>query len=76
MSDIRSILTRTNNGLQEQYQNHYNTVSELQQTFLTQILPNVVTELELDEDQAEWAKQWLEDTGIYTVHYLLLFWLT
>lgn len=62
MSNIRVTLTRVHNGLLEQYRRNYNTVTELQETFLAQILPNIEAELDLDQDRAEWAKQWLEDT--------------
>lgn len=43
------------------YWDHRETVQHLQNTLLTQILPNVVDELGLDKAARDWAEEWLHD---------------
>ncbi|KAI0001252.1 CRAL-TRIO domain-containing protein [Russula compacta] len=50
-----------NDALTNIYFQHIETVQHLQNTLLTQILPNVVDELGLAKSARDWAREWLQD---------------
>ncbi|KAI0302703.1 CRAL-TRIO domain-containing protein [Russula brevipes] len=50
-----------NDTLTSLYLQHSETVQSIQETLLTQILPNVVDELGLDSPARDWAQEWLRD---------------
>jgi len=50
-----------NAALTDLYFQHRETVRQLQNALLTQVLPNVVDELGLDNAARDWAQEWLQD---------------
>jgi len=50
-----------NAALTDLYFQHRETVQQLQNALLTQVLPNVVDELGLDNAARDWAREWLQD---------------
>jgi hypothetical protein len=50
-----------NLALTDLYFQHRETVQQLQNALLTQILPNVVDELGLGDAARDWAQGWLQD---------------
>jgi hypothetical protein len=50
-----------NAALTDLYRQHRETVHQLQNALLTQILPNVVDELGLDDPARDWSQEWLQD---------------
>ncbi|KAF9257982.1 CRAL/TRIO domain-containing protein [Marasmius fiardii PR-910] len=60
--DTSSLLQANCDRLLGEYQANLNATLELQAILIEEILPSVATELELDEAQLEWIKEWLEDT--------------
>ncbi|KAG7098311.1 hypothetical protein E1B28_000272 [Marasmius oreades] len=60
--DIRSLLQANCDRLLNEYQANLNATLELQAILIDDVLPSVATELELDEAQQKWVKEWLEDT--------------
>ena len=50
-----------NVALTRLYFQHRETVQHLQNTLLTQVLPNVVDELGLGNAARDWAQEWLQD---------------
>lgn len=50
-----------NVALTRLYFHHRETVQQLQNTLLTQVLPNVVDELGLGNAARDWAQEWLQD---------------
>ncbi|THU96738.1 CRAL/TRIO domain-containing protein [Dendrothele bispora CBS 962.96] len=60
--DIRSLLQANCDKLLTQYHSNLETVLELQSTLIEDVLPSVADELNLDSEQMEWAREWLQDT--------------
>ncbi|KAJ8077961.1 hypothetical protein PM082_000162 [Marasmius tenuissimus] len=60
--DTRSLLQANCDRLIHEYQSNLNAALELQTILIEDVLPSVATELELDEEQQDWARTWLEDT--------------
>ncbi|KIY70623.1 CRAL/TRIO domain-containing protein [Cylindrobasidium torrendii FP15055 ss-10] len=60
--DVHPLLKKNCENLLEQYQANLRDIQALQQTLIKDILPDVVDELDLGEEEAEWARLWLSDT--------------
>jgi hypothetical protein len=54
-----------NVALTNLYFHHRETVLHIQNTLLTQILPNVLDELALGHRARDWAQEWLQDERKY-----------
>jgi hypothetical protein len=59
---IHRVLRDNFDKLQEQYDANIETVLELKNVFLNDILPSVVDELALDDAATEFTREWLNDT--------------
>ncbi|KAK1225654.1 hypothetical protein PQX77_011411 [Marasmius sp. AFHP31] len=60
--DTRSLLQANCDRLIHEYQSNLDAAIELQTILIEDVLPSVATELELDEEQQDWARKWLQDT--------------
>lgn len=59
--NVSQAIRAHNDALTNLYFQHAETVQHLQNTLLTQILPNVVDELGLGKSARDWAREWLQD---------------
>lgn len=62
--DIQELLKANSEQLLATYNEHIDQVLDLQATLIRDILPSVVDEFELGPEATEWAREWLNDTGI------------
>ncbi|ESK90852.1 phosphatidylinositol transfer protein csr1 [Moniliophthora roreri MCA 2997] len=60
--DIRELLQVNCDRLLNQYEANLEGALDLQSILIDGVLPSVTDELELDEEQTDWTKEWLEDT--------------
>jgi hypothetical protein len=60
--NIRVLLEANHKKLLEQYSSSINGVLSLQATLIGDILPGIEDELDLDAENAKWAREWLNDT--------------
>ena len=58
---VSQVIRGHNAALADLYGQHRETVQQLRNALLTQILPNVIDELGLDNAARDWAKEWLQD---------------
>jgi hypothetical protein len=58
---VSQAIRKHNAALTSLYLQHRETVQQLQHALLTQILPNVVDELGLDDPARDWTQEWLQD---------------
>ncbi len=62
--DIRQTLETQFDDLNELYSQHLHAAQDLQRTLVTDILPGLADELGWNEDEIEYAREWLMDTGM------------
>ena len=62
---IYETLQKHYNTINTQYEDHLDTVRELQKTLVLEILPGLVDELGLDDCDKANALQWLQDAREY-----------
>jgi hypothetical protein len=58
---VSQAIRKHNARLTDLYLQHRETVQQLQNALLTQILPNVIDELGLGDAARDWAQEWLQD---------------
>lgn len=62
--DIRTVLEAQHQALEELYTEHLHAVQDLQTVLITDILPGLADELDWDGGTVEFAREWLNDTGM------------